>query len=86
VNNFSRELAKFLFALTLLGLELGHVHAVAAEPPQIAMSASEIASINKLRALKKAKNFKQIGIALKAIKPKGHRIKPALTESPFRVR
>lgn len=72
MNNFSQKLAKFLVTLALLGLEQGHVPSLAAESPQIAMSAREIASINKLRALRKADNFKQIAIDLKAIKPKGH--------------
>ncbi len=72
MNNFSQKLAKFLITLALLGQEQGHLPAVAAESAPTAMSASEIASINKLRALKRAENFKQIAIDLKAIKPKGH--------------
>ena len=72
MNYFSRELAKFLCALALLSQEPGLNQAFAAENFKKAMSASEIASINELRALKAANNFKQIALVLKTLKPQGH--------------
>lgn len=56
----------------LLSLAPSPTPANAAEPQKTAMSPSELASLSQLRALRKADNFKQLAVLLKAIKPQNH--------------
>lgn len=68
----TRFLAASILSLAILINAPSQKPASAAETHKATMSPSEVASLNQLRALRKADNFKQIAVLLKTIKPQSH--------------